>query len=85
MVTFEYFFILILVQVWLKVELKIDCRSNFGCVVTVYAWHIFQYNHLGVGYTQKNSQNKNALSDFIFTPSDAFSKSWKGTKFLILT
>ena len=48
-------------QIWAK----IDCRSNFRCVVTVYAQHIFQYDHFRCWVRAKNSQNKNTLSDFI--------------------
>ena len=46
--TFEYFFVQISVQVWLKVELIIRCYSDFRCEVTVvYAWlvFVFQYDH----------------------------------------
>ena len=48
MLTFEYFFVQISIQVWLKVELNIRCYSDFRCEVTVvYARNlfVFQYDH----------------------------------------
>ena len=65
---------------------KIDCRSDsVRCVSnSVCTTHIFQYNHFRCGVRAKKFSKWKYPFRFYFTPSDACSKSWKGTKCLHL-
>ena len=83
MVTCEYFFVQISVQVWLRAELKLDCCSDLWCKQCTH--DTFQYKHFRCRVHAKNILKIKIPFQILFYPFRCMFKIMKGYKIVDFT